>query len=177
MADIGALDNVGKLPFIWAVACNTGEFNHGTSFGEAWLRATRDGAPIGAIGAYMSSISQSWDPPMAAQDEADRLLTQESYFTYGGLSFAGSEEMIDEYGDEVAESAIGDAEADGEGIEKIALLLHRNRGRLPDLAQLAALLKRSDQCAELLDGLGGVQLGVGNGIGQGAGITDGSLCH
>jgi len=99
MADIGALDNVGKLPFIWAVACNTGEFNHGTSFGEAWLRATRNGAPIGAIGAYMSSISQSWDPPMAAQDEADRLLTQESYFTYGGLSFAGSEEMLDEYGD------------------------------------------------------------------------------
>jgi hypothetical protein len=98
IADIYALDNAGKLPFVWGVACNTGEFNHGLCFGESWLRATRNGVPIGAIGAYMSSISQSWDPPMAAQDEANRLLTEESYFTLGGLSYAGSGQMLDDYG-------------------------------------------------------------------------------
>ena len=30
---------------------------------------------------------------------------------------------------------------------------------------------------ELLDGLGGVQLGVGNHIGQSAGVTAGNGCH
>ncbi len=98
VGDVAALHNPGMLPFIHSVACNTGEFNHGTCFGEAWLRATSGGQPTGAVAAYMSSISQSWNPPMAAQDETVDLLVAEDYVTVGALFFAGSGRMMDEYG-------------------------------------------------------------------------------
>jgi len=97
-SDVADLDNAGMLPFIFSVACNNGEFDTGTCFAESWLRARKGGTPVGAIGMYASSISQSWDPPMAAQDESIALLTTEQYFTFGGLCFAGSSKMMDEYG-------------------------------------------------------------------------------
>ncbi len=96
-SDVDALTNENQLPFIISVACNNGEFNTGTCFGEAWLRATNNGNPTGAIGVYASSIGQSWDPPMAAQDETVDLLVAESYFSFGALAFAGSCLMMDEY--------------------------------------------------------------------------------
>jgi hypothetical protein len=95
--DVNALSNDNKLPFVIGVACVTGAFDQGTCFGESWLRATRNGVPIGAIGAYMSSINQSWDPPMAGQDEANDLLIAESHFSLGALCFAGSGKMMDDY--------------------------------------------------------------------------------
>jgi hypothetical protein len=97
-SDVADLDNAGMLPFIFSVACNNGEFDTGTCFAESWLRARKGSIPVGAIGMYASSISQSWDPPMAAQDESIALLTTEQYFTFGGLCFAGSSKMMDEYG-------------------------------------------------------------------------------
>lgn len=96
--DVSALNNTGKLPFIQSVACNTGEHNTGTCLAEKLLRATKNGQPTGAVGMYASSILQSWNPPMAAQDESVDLLVSESYLTLGGLMFAGSCRMIDEYG-------------------------------------------------------------------------------
>jgi hypothetical protein len=98
--DINALVNDGMLPFICSVACVNGQFAGYTCFGEAWLRATNNstGNPTGAVGAYMSSINQSWDPPMAAEDEfVDRYVAGD-YFSYGALCFAGSCLMMDEYG-------------------------------------------------------------------------------
>ncbi len=97
-SNVNSLTNDDMLPFIVSVACNNGEFNHGTCFGEAWLRATNGGSPTGAIGVYASTISQSWDPPMAAQDETVDLLLEEAYFSFGALAFAGSCLMMDEYG-------------------------------------------------------------------------------
>ncbi len=101
--DVDALVNDSKLPFIISVACNNGEFNnYSKCFGEAWLRATNGstGAPTGAIGAYMSSISQSWAPPMEGQDEFNLVYTDpaEPYFSYGAMCFAGSCSMMDAYG-------------------------------------------------------------------------------
>jgi gingipain R len=93
--NVNALVNDNKLPFIISVACYNGSFTSATCFGEAWLRATHSGEPIGAIGAYMSSISQSWNPPMDAQDEAVDLLCAESKTTFGGICFNGSCKMID----------------------------------------------------------------------------------
>jgi len=94
--------NDNMLPFITSVACNNGEFDSGTCFGEAWLRATHNGQPIGAIGAYMSSISQSWDPPMEAQDEFNNILIglypDNQKTTYGALCYNGAMSMIDDYG-------------------------------------------------------------------------------
>ncbi|HUU96362.1 MAG TPA: C25 family cysteine peptidase [Phycisphaerae bacterium] len=95
---VDALVNDNMLPFITSVACNTGEFNSGTCFAEAWLRATHGSEPTGAIGMYASSISMSWAPPMSAQDETVDLLVAEAYFSFGALCFAGSCQMMDEYG-------------------------------------------------------------------------------
>ncbi len=103
VSDVDALVNDNMLPFIIAVACNNGEFNnYNKCFAEAWLRATNNsnGEPTGAIGIYASSISQSWAPPMEAQDEFNLLLTDQGkpYFSYGAMCFAGSCSMMDNYG-------------------------------------------------------------------------------
>jgi len=103
--DVNLLENSDMLPFIWSVACSNGEFDtHDTCFAEAWLRATHNGEPTGAIAAFMSSVSQSWNPPMDAQDEMADILV-ESYATnrktsFGGLCFNGCMHMNDEYGTE-----------------------------------------------------------------------------
>jgi gingipain R len=100
-ADVLALGNTGMLPFIVSVACLNGEFHNAWNcFAEAWLRATHNGEPAGAIAFYGSSISQSWAPPMEGQDEFNLLLTDPThpYKTFGGLCFAGSASMMDAYG-------------------------------------------------------------------------------
>ncbi|MBD3169234.1 MAG: T9SS type A sorting domain-containing protein [candidate division Zixibacteria bacterium] len=93
--DVNALTNVGMLPFIVSVACVNGNFDGYTCFGEAWLRATSGGEPSGALAAYMSSINQSWNPPMDAQDEITDLLVAEQKNTFGGLCFNGSCKTIE----------------------------------------------------------------------------------
>ena len=95
---IAALANDNKLPFIFSVACVNGNFPNQTCFGEAWLRATRNGQPTGAIAAYMSSINQTWNPPMEAQDAFNTLLVNGTYVHFGTLCYAGSCSMIDAYG-------------------------------------------------------------------------------
>ena len=92
---VAALTNDYKLPFISSVACLNGNFTAGTCFAEAWLRSTHNGNPIGAIAAYMSTISQSWNPPMDAQDESVDLLVGDDMRTIGGLWYNGSCKMID----------------------------------------------------------------------------------
>ncbi|MEI6632493.1 MAG: C25 family cysteine peptidase [Chlamydiota bacterium] len=97
-SDVNALTNNNELPFIFSVACVNGAFTSGTCFAEAWLRARHDGEPTGAIAAYMSSINQSWEPPMIAQDESNDLLVADAYFSFGALCYAGSCRMMDEAG-------------------------------------------------------------------------------
>jgi len=97
---VAALQNDWMLPFITSVACVNGQFSGYTCFAEAWLRSVRSGtgAPIGAVGTYMSSVNQSWNPPMCGQDEIIDLLVGSEMFTYGGLCYNGSCQMMDEYG-------------------------------------------------------------------------------
>lgn len=59
------------------------------------MRATHDGVPTGAIATYMSSVNQSWAPPMDAQDEAIDLLAAREKVSVGGICFNGSCKMID----------------------------------------------------------------------------------
>jgi len=100
---VNALTNTNLLPFIWSVACWNGAFVGNTCFAEAWLRATdTDGEPTGAIAGFMSTISQSWDPPMEGQDEMVAIMV-ESYQdnikrTFGGISMNGCMQMNDAYG-------------------------------------------------------------------------------
>ncbi len=95
---VNNLTNVGKLPFIVSVACVNGNFVSNTCFAEAWLRATHNGSPAGAMVMYASTINQSWNSPMRGQDEITDLLTGEELSTIGGLYYSGSCEMMDSYG-------------------------------------------------------------------------------
>ena len=102
--DVEGLSNGGKLPFIWTVGCNPGEFNnYGTCFTEAWLRSTdSNGDPIGAVGHLGSTISQSWEPPMHGQWAFNSILTElydDNYTrTFGGVSINGCMHMNDAQG-------------------------------------------------------------------------------
>ena len=100
--NVNNLTNVGKLPFIWSVACVNGNFQNITCFAESWLRATDEGEPTGAIAFFGSTINQSWNPPMEGQDEMVDLLV-ETYptnikRTFAGLSINGCFKMNDTYG-------------------------------------------------------------------------------
>ncbi len=100
--NVNQLTNNGMYPFIWSVACVNGNFVNSTCFAEAWLRATDNDQPSGAIATMMSTINQSWDPPMCGQDAMNDILV-ESYEdnikrSFGGISMNGCMEMNDEYG-------------------------------------------------------------------------------
>lgn len=99
--NVNALTNENKLPFIFSVACVNGNFVGQTCFAEAWLRATKNNNPTGAVAMFASTINQDWAPPMAAQDEMIDILT-ESYTnnikrTFAGISINGCMLMNDEY--------------------------------------------------------------------------------
>lgn len=98
-ANVAALNNEGRLPFIYSVACVNGTFHKGTCFAERWLRSRNSsGQPIGAVGAYMSTINQPWVPPMIAQDEATDLITGKSRVTLGGICYSSAMKMLDSFG-------------------------------------------------------------------------------
>ena len=102
-SNVNSLVNDNMLPFVCCVACNNGQFDdYEPCFAEAWLRATNNGEPTGGIGCFASTQSQSWNPPMDAQDEMIDILV-ETYpdnlkTTYGALCFEGTMHMMDEYG-------------------------------------------------------------------------------
>ncbi len=102
--DVGSLVNQNELPFICTVGCKSGDFGDGLCLGEAFLRETYGGEPVGAIATFMSTVYQGWAPPMEAQDEMVDILT-ESYsnnrkYTFGGISWNGCLKMNDAYGSE-----------------------------------------------------------------------------
>jgi hypothetical protein len=96
---VNQLTNDNMLPFIFDVACVNGNFEDYTCFAEAWMRATNGstGDPTGAIGIYASSVNQSWNPPMVAQDEMNDLLVADAKRTFGSLCYNGSCQMMDEH--------------------------------------------------------------------------------
>ncbi len=105
--DIDQLTNTTSWPFIFSVACVNGNFVNNTCFAESWTRANLNGEPTGAIAALMSTINQSWDPPMHAQDEMVDILTESFQKnikrTFGGISIDGCMEMNDAYGNNGSE--------------------------------------------------------------------------
>ena len=68
--NVAALSNGYKLPFIFSVACDNGDFDQGTCFAESWL--LKDGG--GAIIFLGASISQPWQEPMRGQDYFNDIL-------------------------------------------------------------------------------------------------------
>jgi len=68
-SNVNQLQNTGKWPFLYLVACNNGEFNTGLCFSEVWMRHTYNSQPAGAIAVFGAIRSIGWQPPMTAQDE------------------------------------------------------------------------------------------------------------
>ena len=101
--DLTNLTNYEALPFFWSVACVNGNFASTTCFAETWLRASNTEGPTGAIATFMSTINQSWAPPMAAQDEMVDIMTEQLpnnvKRTFGGISINGTFKMNEEYQD------------------------------------------------------------------------------
>jgi len=100
--NVNQLTNNHMWPFILSVACVNGDFLTGTCFAEAWLRASNSNGPTGAVATIMSTINQSWDPPMDGQDEMNDLLVGTDpgniKRTFGGLSINGCIKMNEAYG-------------------------------------------------------------------------------
>jgi len=100
--NVSSLRNFDKYPFIWSVACNNGNFAGSTCLAENLLRASYNGQPTGAIAALMSTTTQSWYPPMEAQDEMVDILRESKTGnikrTFGGVSMSGCMKMNDTYG-------------------------------------------------------------------------------
>ena len=101
---VNALTNENKLPFIFSVACLVGKYDHSSDcFAEAWMNATNNNNPTGAVGTLMSYISQPWIPPMWAQDECIDILVGNSSTstsqkqTYGGVCINGLMGIFDNY--------------------------------------------------------------------------------
>lgn len=88
------LTNGSMTPVIMDVACVNGNFVSITCFAEAWMR----NANGGAVTIYASTINQSWNSPMRAQDEFTDLLIAEQKFSAGGLYYNSSCKMMDIYG-------------------------------------------------------------------------------
>jgi PKD repeat protein len=100
--NVNALSNNHMWPFIFSVACVNGNFVGATCFAESWLRARNANGPTGAVATIMSTINQSWNPPMDGEDEMDDILV-ESYptnikHTFGGITMNGCFKMNETYG-------------------------------------------------------------------------------
>lgn len=100
---IATLTNTTMHPFVWSVACVNGNFvSNSSCFAEAWLRAGTPSAPKGALSTLMSTINQSWNPPMEGQDAMVAILVESVSGnikrTFGGLSMNGCMQMNDVYG-------------------------------------------------------------------------------
>jgi hypothetical protein len=110
------LTNANKYFYTYAIACNSGEFGTtgGDCLGEAMMKAqTSAGNPLGCVGCYMGSISQTWDPPYASCREILDISLQKysSYkrYTLGGVMINGGMTAAKVYssGSKLDSSAIG----------------------------------------------------------------------
>lgn len=102
VTNVNALTNTTQWPFIFSVACVNGNFQGQTCFAEAWLRARSGTTPKGAVATIMSTINQSWNPPMEGEDEMVNVLTENASgnikHTFGAIVMSGCMKMNDTYG-------------------------------------------------------------------------------
>ena len=107
ITEVNNLTNTEVHPFFFSVGCVNGNFTETTCFAESWLRATHNDQPTGAIATLMSTIDQSWDPPMEGQDQMNFILTEmnenSDSRSFGGISMNGCMQMNDTYGSDGAE--------------------------------------------------------------------------
>ncbi|MHA1154459.1 MAG: C25 family cysteine peptidase, partial [Alphaproteobacteria bacterium] len=96
-ADVAALTNDGRLPWIIDVSCYNGDFARDACFAETWLRAGTATAPAGAVGMIAASSLAPWTPPTVMQAEIIDLLTAGTRNTLGVLYYSGLMQVLDVY--------------------------------------------------------------------------------
>ncbi len=96
-ADVAALDNGGRLPWIIDVSCYNGDFARETCFAEAWLQAGTPENTAGAVGMIAASSLAPWTPPTVMQTEVVDLLAAGTRRSLGALYYSGLMKVLDEY--------------------------------------------------------------------------------
>lgn len=100
--NVASLTNTKAQPFVWIVGCQVGNFVSSTCLAEKLARATFNGVGSGAVASMMSTINQSWAPPMEGQDAMNAILSENAGAnikrTFGGISINGCFQMNDAYG-------------------------------------------------------------------------------
>ncbi|MCG8701886.1 MAG: C25 family cysteine peptidase, partial [Bacteroidales bacterium] len=92
------LKNTEQWPFIISVACIVGSFTENTCYAEAWLRASHNGKPTGAVVHAASTVYQYWYEPLIAQGTMINLMISKQVRTFAGMQFNGMYKMNDIYG-------------------------------------------------------------------------------
>lgn len=101
IADVHALANGARLPWVIDVSCANGRFSDPECFAEAWLRTGSASVPAGAIAMYSASTTTPWVPPTVMQEEAMALLASGAADEIGALCQGGIMKVLDVYpGDE-----------------------------------------------------------------------------
>ncbi len=102
-ADMNSLTNTeGQWPVIIATACLNGNFTMSECLAESFLKASNaSGAATGAAATIMSTILQSWDPPMQGQDEMNAIIRGERpgnhKSIFGAIAMDGCMSVNDHY--------------------------------------------------------------------------------
>jgi gingipain R len=96
-ADVHALRNTDAWPWIIDVSCSNGDFSQPECFAEAWLRASDDGQPTGAVAMLSASTLTSWVPPCVMQETMVEQLAAGTTAELGALYAAGVAAVLVQY--------------------------------------------------------------------------------
>ncbi|MDD5720196.1 MAG: C25 family cysteine peptidase [Candidatus Krumholzibacteria bacterium] len=96
-ADVHALANTAAWPWIIDVSCSTGDFTQPECFAEAWLRASHQGRPAGAVAMIAASTATSWVPPCVMQAAIVDHLVGAGQTQVGALFAAGVAAALVQY--------------------------------------------------------------------------------
>jgi gingipain R len=97
-ADVHRLTNTAAWPWIIDVSCSTGDFRQPECFAEAWLRASHEGEPTGAVAVLAASTDASWVPPTVMQAAIVDHLTRTGESEVGALVATGVAAVLVQYG-------------------------------------------------------------------------------
>ena len=98
-SDANKLNNTGKYPVIWDVACVNGALHRDECFAESLMRTGTPSKPAGAIGIVAGSTNESWVPPCDWQAEIiHNQLGEKKNSTANVVNMYGLLKVAEQYG-------------------------------------------------------------------------------
>ncbi len=88
---VSSIDSYGKVkPVVIDVACQNGNYTYGAGkLGVAFMTATHNGQPTGAVAYYGGSVNISWHPPAIMAVGTNRIIAKRSLEHLGEALLAG----------------------------------------------------------------------------------------